>query len=48
MDNGIQNFVLVMENQVVGYCAADVGTEYYFFGLCINEEFRAQGFTTFS
>lgn len=47
--NDLQTLTYVLENHsgVIGYCAVDNGTEYYIFGLVIDDDYRNQGYGAF-
>lgn len=41
------SFVLTYQDEIVGYCAVDLGSSEYFFGLYVSKEFRGHGYATF-
>lgn len=43
-DTSIETYVLLYENQAIGYCAVDNGGYYYIFGLFVDVEYRNRGF----
>ncbi|BDR60694.1 GNAT family N-acetyltransferase [Lactobacillus xylocopicola] len=52
IEEGLQNeetssFVLLYQNKIVGYCAVELGSYDYFFGLFIASAVRNRGFATF-
>lgn len=41
------SFVLTYQDEIAGYCAVDLGSSDYFFGLYVSEDFRGHGYATF-
>ncbi|WP_419155155.1 GNAT family N-acetyltransferase [Weissella minor] len=43
-DTSIETYVLLYEDQPIGYCAVDNGGYYYIFGLFVDADYRNRGF----